>query len=74
MPDQYSVLRHAIRGTIHALKLGATVMEDDLPPDEALEFLNYMIESSEKMCSLLDEYEALPWPMETPQPAPPSQA
>jgi hypothetical protein len=63
MPDQYSVLRHSIRGTIHALKLGATVMEGDLPREEALEFLGYMIESADKMNSLLDEYEALPWPM-----------
>jgi hypothetical protein len=69
MPDQYSVLRHSIRGAIHALKLGVAVLEVEVPAEEAVEFLDGMIESAEKMSSLLDDYEALPWPPEAPTPA-----
>ena len=57
MQDDLRVLRHSIRGTINALKLGVSVMDEKLSREEAAEFLNYIIEGSDKMNSLLDEYE-----------------
>lgn len=65
MPDQYSVLRHSIRGTIHSLKLGVSAMDTGLSCDEAMEFLDYIVQATDKMSMLLDQYEALPWPAPT---------
>jgi hypothetical protein len=67
MPDQYSLLRHSIRGTIHSLKLGVSAMDTGLTRDEALEFLEYIVQATDKMSTLLDQYEALPWPAPTPE-------
>ena len=60
MPDEISLLRHSIRGTINALKLGTSAMDTGLTRDEAVEFLDYIVQACDKMCSLLDQYEALP--------------
>lgn len=54
------LLRHSIRGTINALKLGASVLDERLPQDEAIEFLDYMIQGAERMISLMDQYDAFP--------------
>jgi hypothetical protein len=62
MADQYSLLRHSLRGTFNALKLGVSAMETGLTRDESLEFLGYIIQATDKMSVALDEYEALPWP------------
>jgi hypothetical protein len=40
MPNEVSLLRHSIRGTINALKLGVSAMETGLTHDEAIEFLD----------------------------------
>ena len=68
MPDEASLLRHSIRGTINALKLGMSAMDTGLTHDEAIEFLDYITQASEKMCSLLDQYEALPDSVKLPVP------
>lgn len=60
MLDQPSLLRHSIRGTINALKLGVSAMDTDLTQAEAVEFLEYIIQATDKMCVLLDQYEMLP--------------
>jgi hypothetical protein len=62
MADQYSLLRHSLRGTFNALKLGVSAMDTGLTQDESLEFLGYIIQATDKMSSALDQYEALPWP------------
>ncbi len=62
MPDQYSLLRHSLRGTFNALKLGVSAMEAGLTHEESLEFIGYIIQATDKMSAALDDYEALPWP------------
>ncbi len=57
--DDHRLLRHSLRGTINALNLGVMALDVDLTRDETLEFLEYIIEAAEKMCVLLDKYEAL---------------
>jgi len=57
MQDDLRLLRHAIRGTINSLKLGAMVMDERLPVNEAIEFLDYIIQGSDKMNGLLDQYD-----------------
>jgi nitrogen-specific signal transduction histidine kinase len=54
------LLRHSIRGTINALKLGVSVMDERLPQDEAIEFLDYIIQGSDRMITLLDQYDVFP--------------
>jgi nitrogen-specific signal transduction histidine kinase len=58
MQDDLRLLRHSIRGTINALKLGVQVMDDRLPRDEAIEFLDYLIQGADRMNTLLDQYDA----------------
>ncbi len=60
MPDEASLLRHSIRGTINALKLGVSAMDTGLTDDEAIEFLDYIIQATEKMGTLMDQYDLLP--------------
>ncbi len=62
MPDEYGLLRHSLRGTINALKLGVSAMDAGLTRDEAIEFLDYIAQAADKMSTLLDQYDALPWP------------
>ncbi len=64
--DEASRLRHSIRGCINALKLGTSALDTGLTREETLEFLDYFEQAAEKMCHLLDEYEALPEPTPTP--------
>ena len=51
-------VRHAIRGTMNALKLCVSAFEMPLEPSEKLEFLSDIDASADKLVSLLDEYEA----------------
>ena len=60
MQDELKLIRHSIRGTINALKLGAQVLDERLPHEEAIEFLDYVIQAAERMDTLLDQYEAYP--------------
>ncbi len=60
MQDDLRLLRHSLRGTINALKLGASVIDERLPKDEAIEFLDYMIQGAERMLTLLDQYDSYP--------------
>ncbi len=60
MPDEVRILRHSIRGTFNALRLGISAMYTDLTPEEAVEFLDYMIQACDKMCEELDQYDLLP--------------
>jgi nitrogen-specific signal transduction histidine kinase len=60
MQDDLKLIRHSIRGTINALKLGAQVLDDRLPREEAIEFLDYIIQAADRMNVLLDQYEAYP--------------
>jgi hypothetical protein len=69
MQDDAGRLRHSIRGCINALKLGTSALDTGLTRAETLEFLDYFDQAAEKMCHLLDEYDALPSP---PAPAVPA--
>jgi hypothetical protein len=51
-------LRHSIRGSVNAIKLGITVLEIGLPADEAAEFLTYIEDAAGSLGAQLDEYEA----------------
>lgn len=51
-------VRHAIRGTMNALKLCLSAFEMPLEASEKLEFLSDIDASADKLVSLLDEYEA----------------
>jgi nitrogen-specific signal transduction histidine kinase len=57
MQDDLKLIRHSIRGTINALKLGVQVLDDRLPTEEAIEFLDYIIQGADRMNTLLDQYE-----------------
>jgi hypothetical protein len=50
-------LRHSLRGSINAMKLGITVLEIGLPPSEAEEFLGYIEDAATSICAHLDEYD-----------------
>jgi hypothetical protein len=58
--DDAGRLRHSIRGCINALKLGTSALDTGLNREETLEFLDYFDQAAEKMCHLLDEFDALP--------------
>ena len=60
MHDEASRLRHSIRGCINALKLGTSALDTGLNREETLEFLDYFDQASDKMCVLLDQFDALP--------------
>jgi hypothetical protein len=66
MPSEVSLLRHSIRGTINALKLGVSAMDTGLTREESIEFLDYIIQATDKMCTELDSYEALPDELKVP--------
>ncbi len=51
-------VRHAIRGTMNALKLCVSAFEMPLETSEKLEFLSDVEASADKLVSLLDRYEA----------------
>jgi hypothetical protein len=63
-------VRHAIRGTMNALKLCVSAFEMPLEPSEKLEFLADVELSADKLVSLLDQYEAFPPPAQQPAPPP----
>lgn len=50
-------VRHAIRGTMNALKLCVSAFEMPLEPSEKLEFLADIELSADKLVALLDQYE-----------------
>lgn len=51
-------VRHAIRGTMNALKLCVSAFEMPLEPSEKLDFLADIELSADKLVALLDQYEA----------------
>ncbi len=51
-------VRHAIRGTLNALKLCVSAFDMPLDTSEKLEFLSDIEASADKLVSLLDRYEA----------------
>ncbi len=53
-------LRHAIRGTLNALKLCVSAFEMPLDPSEKLEFLADIESSAQKLAELMDQVAALP--------------
>lgn len=55
-PDVDSQMRHSLRGCMNALKLGASVLDDDMPAKESLEFLGYMEQAADKMVVLIDQW------------------
>lgn len=55
-------VRHAIRGTMNALKLCVSAFEMPLEPSEKLEFLADIELSADKLVALLDQYEAFALP------------
>ena len=59
-------VRHAIRGTMNALKLCVSAFEMPLETSEKLEFLSDIESSADKLVSLLDRYEANPPASQTP--------
>ena len=59
-------VRHAIRGTLNALKLCVSAFEMPLEASEKLEFLADIELSAEKLVSLLDAYEAFTPPTNAP--------
>jgi hypothetical protein len=67
--DEASRLRHSIRGTINALKLGTSALDTGLNRTETLEFLDYFDQAADRMCVLLDQFDALPPTPVSPQPA-----
>ncbi len=66
MSDDAGRLRHSIRGCINALKLGTSALDTGLTREETLEFLDYFDQAADKMCTLLDQYDALPADAVTP--------
>jgi hypothetical protein len=52
-------LRHSIRGSVNAIKLGVTVLEIGLPADEAVEFLTYIEDAADQIGKHMDEYETV---------------
>ena len=60
MHDDAARLRHSIRGCINALKLGTSALDTGLNREETLEFLDYFDQASDKMVTLLDQFDALP--------------
>jgi hypothetical protein len=55
--DAIRRLRHSLRGSINAMKLGLTVLEIGLSPAEAGEFLGYIEDAATSICVHLDEYD-----------------
>ena len=56
--DDVRRLRHSLRGSVNAMKLGITVLEIGLPAGEAAEFLTYIEDAAASVSSMLDDYEA----------------
>ena len=66
--DEAARLRHSIRGTINALKLGTSALDTGLTREETLEFVAYFEQAADKMVVLLDQYDALPETAGRPEP------
>lgn len=60
LQDEPARLRHSIRGTINALKLGTSALDTGLNREETLEFIEYFEQAADRMVTLLDQYDALP--------------
>ena len=52
-PD--SETRHAMRGSMNALKLAVAVLEAEMPPEETLEFVSYLENAADKLIRLIDD-------------------
>jgi len=58
MQDSLAGLRHAARGCLNAVKLCVSALELDCTPQEQSEFLDDVINGSDKMCGLIDQLDA----------------
>lgn len=59
MDQSLSGVRHAARGCLNAIKLCVSALELPGPPEEQIEFLDDVINASDKMCDLVDQLNAL---------------
>ena len=58
MQESLSGLRHSARGCLNAVKLCVSALELECTPEEQMEFLDDIVRSSEKICTLIDELVA----------------
>ncbi|MGB7161073.1 MAG: hypothetical protein WBD40_23630 [Tepidisphaeraceae bacterium] len=58
-PESLRYARHQVRGCLHGMKLCVAALDIDLPPEEALEFLEHVEQAAEKMPQLLDDLDAV---------------
>ena len=59
MSDSLSGLRHSARGCLNAVKLCVSALELECTVEEQIEFLDDIIRSSDKLCLLIDDLNAL---------------
>ena len=57
--SELRTVRHDLRGRMNALLLCATALDQDLPLDEQIEFLNHVEQTIEKLLTLLDRLEQI---------------
>jgi hypothetical protein len=55
MNDSLSTLRHAARGCLNAVKLCVSALELDCTREEQIEFIDDVINGSDRMCGFIDE-------------------
>lgn len=55
MQESLSGLRHTARGCLNAVKLCISALELECTPEEQTEFLDDIVRSSDKICTLVDE-------------------
>lgn len=58
MSEPVSELRHAARGCFNAVKLCAAALELPGSPEEQIEFIDEIIQSSDKLGGLMDELQS----------------
>jgi hypothetical protein len=58
MQESLSGLRHSARGCLNAVKLCVSALELECTPEEQMEFLDDVVRSSEKICTLIDQLAA----------------
>ncbi len=58
-PTDARSLRHDIRGRMNALVLCSSALDDSLPRDEAIEFVDHIEETADRLVVLLDQLESM---------------
>ena len=58
MQESLSGLRHSARGSLNAVKLCISALELECTPEEQIEFLDDVVRSSDRICTLIDELAA----------------